>query len=62
MSSLINVNFDEARQSQLPFVELLLNMGYKYVSVAEALRQRGDTSNFILADIATEKLMEINGY
>jgi hypothetical protein len=22
------VNFDEARQSQLPFIELLLNMGY----------------------------------
>jgi type I restriction enzyme R subunit len=60
--SLTNVNFDEAKQSQLPFVELLLNMGYTYVSVAEALRQRGDTSNFILADIAAEKLMEINGY
>ncbi len=60
--SLTNVNFDEAKQSQLPFVELLLNMGYTYVSVAEALRQRGDTSNFILADIATERLMEINGY
>ena len=57
------VNFDEARQSQLPFIELLLNMGYKYISADEALRQRGgDTSNFILADIATEKLMEINGY
>lgn len=37
-------------------------MGYTYVSVEEALRQRGNTSNFILADIATEKLMEINGY
>lgn len=60
--SLTNVNFDEAKQSQLPFVELLINMGYTYVSVAEALRQRGDTSNFILADIAAEKLMEINGY
>ncbi len=60
--SLTNVNFDEARQSQLPFVELLLNMGYTYVSTDEALRQRGDTSNFILADIAADKLMEINGY
>jgi type I restriction enzyme R subunit len=60
--SLSNVHFDEAKQSQLPFVELLLNMGYTYVSVAEALRQRGDTSNFILTDIAAEKLMEINGY
>jgi len=57
------VNFDEARQSQLPFIELLLNMGYTYIPAEEALRQRGgDTSNFILADIATEKLMEINGY
>lgn len=57
------VNFDEARQSQLPFIELLLNMGYTYISAEESLRQRGgNTSNFILADIATEKLMEINGY
>ena len=53
------VNFDEARQSQLPFIELLLNMGYTYIPADEALRQRGgDTSNFILADIATEKLMD----
>lgn len=57
------LHFDEARQSQLPALELLLAMGYKYISVEEALRQRGgDTGNFILADIATEKLMEINGY
>ena len=57
------VNFDEAKQSQLPFIELLLNMGYTYIPDEEALRQRGgDTSNFILADIAAEKLMEINGY
>ncbi len=61
--SLNQLNFDEAKQSQLPFVELLLNMGYTYISVSEALRQRGgDTSNFILLDIATEKLMQINGY
>jgi type I restriction enzyme R subunit len=57
------VNFDESRQSQLPFIELLLNMGYTYIPAEGALRQRGgDTSNFILADIAAEKLMEINGY
>ncbi len=57
------VNFDEAKQSQLPALELLLAMGYKYISAEEALRQRGgDTSNFILTDIAAEKLMEINGY
>lgn len=57
------VNFDEAKQSQLPFIEILLNMGYKYISTSDTLKQRGgDTSNFILADIATEKLMEINEY
>jgi type I restriction enzyme R subunit len=56
------VNFDEARQSQLPFIELLLNMGYVYVDAIEARRQRGDTSNFILTEIASQKLMEINGY
>lgn len=57
------VHFDEARQSQLPTLEMLLAMGYKYISADEALRQRGgDTSNFILTDIAVEKLMEINGY
>lgn len=57
------VNFDEAKQSQLPFIELLLNIGYKYISADEALRQRGgDTTNFILSDIAVKKLMEINEY
>jgi len=57
------VNFDEAKQSQLTFIELLVNLGYKYLPVAEALRQRGgDTSNFILTNIAVKKLMEINSY
>lgn len=57
------VNFDEARQSQLPFVEMLINMGYKYISVEDAFRQRGnDNSNFILREIAVRKLMEINDY
>jgi len=57
------VHFDEARQSQLPALELLLAMGYKYLSAEECLRLRGgDAGNFILADIAVKKLMEINGY
>jgi type I restriction enzyme R subunit len=58
-----NVHFDEARQSQLKFIELLLNMGYRYIPATETIRERGgDTSNFILADIAAKKLMEINDY
>jgi len=58
-----NVNFDEAKQSQLTAVELLINMGYIYISREEALEQRkSDTSNFLLQDIAAQKLMEINNY
>lgn len=57
------VHFDEARQSQLTFIELLLSMGYKYISAEESLKQRqNDTTNFILSDIAVKKLMEINSY
>lgn len=60
---IIQANFDEAKQSQLPAVELLINMGYKYLSPAEVDAQRGgDQSKFILKDIAFKKLMEINSY
>ena len=58
-----NTHFDEAKQSQLPFIELLVNIGYTYISAEEAMRERGRlTSNFILSDIAAQKLMEINSY
>ncbi|CAH1903561.1 Type I restriction-modification system, restriction subunit R [Candidatus Nitrotoga sp. HW29] len=57
------VHFDEAKQSQLTAIELLLAMGYEYISAEEAFLERGsDTSNFILANIASKKLMEINEY
>ena len=59
----IKADFDEVSQSQLPFVEVLVNMGYTYLSKKEVLRQRGDDpSKFILKDIAEKVLMEINGY
>lgn len=59
----INAHFDEARQSQLPFLELLVNMGYTYISKSEVLKQRrGDTSKFILKDVAFESLSRINDY
>ena len=58
-----NVNFDEAKQSQLPLVELLVNMGYTYISREQALAQRGgDTSKYLLHDIARQSLMAINDY
>lgn len=57
------VHFDEAKQSQLPAVEMLLALGYQYISIEDALRERrGDTRKYILQDIAVKKLMEINGY
>lgn len=60
---MIQANFDEARQSQLPFVELLLAMGYKYISTEQAFKERrGELSKFILRDIAHENLSRLNGY
>ncbi len=62
-SHTLNAHFDEAKQSQLPAVELLINLGYTYLPRAEVLRQREhDTSQFILKDIALERLSAINGY
>lgn len=58
-----HVDFDEAKQSQLPLVEMLVNMGYTYLSCDEALAQRGgDTSKYLLNDIARQSLMSINSY
>lgn len=60
---MIEANFDEAKQSQLPFVELLLAMGYKYISAEDVLKERrSDLSKFILRDIAFENLSRINSY
>ena len=60
---MIPANFDEAKQSQLPAVELLVNMGFKYLSRNDIAHQRDmDNSKFILKDIAFNKLREINSY
>jgi len=59
----IQADFDEIRQSQLPFVEVLVNVGYAYLSTSEIMRQRGeDASKFILKDIAAKAFMNINEY
>ncbi|MFA6160722.1 MAG: HsdR family type I site-specific deoxyribonuclease [Patescibacteria group bacterium] len=61
--STISANFDEARQSQLPFVELLINLGYTYLPTDRVLAERrNDLSKFILKDITFAKLKEINSY
>lgn len=54
-------HFDETKQSQLPFVELLLNMGYRFIHSGEIFDERkGDMAKFILRDTAMRKLGEIN--
>ncbi len=59
----MQAHWDEARQSQLPTLELLVNMGYEYISAAEVNAQRGeDTSKFILKDIAFAALKRINQF
>ncbi len=59
----MEANFDEAKQSQLVAVELLINMGYKYLSRSEVQKLRGgDNSKFILRDIAFEALKKINHF
>lgn len=61
--NLEKAHFDETKQSQLPFAEMLLNMGYRYISAKEILEERGgDTGKFILKKTAFRKLSEINGY
>ncbi len=59
----ITAHFTEAMQSQLPFVEMLLGLGYEYISSEEVSRQRGgNASRFLLRDIAFESLSRINWY
>ncbi len=58
-----NVYFDEAKQSQLTAIELLLSLGYQYISAEDAyLGRDAESSDVILVDIAAQKLMEINSY
>lgn len=57
------INFDEAKQSQLPAVELLINLGWQYLSCKQALALRGDDdSRVILGDVLRRSLMRINSY
>ncbi|NJK70657.1 MAG: type I restriction endonuclease subunit R [Thermales bacterium] len=59
----ITANFDETKQSQLPFVELLINLGYEYIPHERITRERGDSnSKFLLKDTAIEYLSRINSF
>lgn len=57
------VDFDEIKQSQLPAVELLVKMGWKYISAAETMKLRnGDNTRAILTDVLFRSLAKLNSY
>ncbi len=54
-------SFKEDHISQIPALQMLMNMGYTYLSPAEAERQRGGkTTNVLLEDVLRKQLNEIN--
>ena len=58
---MIDVDFDEVNESQFPAVELLVKLGWTYLSREEANKARnGDHRKVILTNIAKDALMRIN--
>jgi len=54
-------SFKEDHISQIPALQLLINLGYKYLTPDEALAERqGKTSNVLLEGILEERLRAIN--
>ena len=54
-------SFKEDHISQIPALQMLVNLGYNYLSPAEADRQRGGkTSNVLLEDVLRKQLKKIN--
>lgn len=55
-------NVNEYNISQKPAIELLKNLGYIYISEEDNIKARESTSQVLLKEILTNKLMEINSY
>ena len=54
-------SFKEDHISQIPALQMLVNLGYIYLSPDEADRQRGGkTTNVLLEDVLRKQLKEIN--
>ncbi|MCF8201493.1 MAG: HsdR family type I site-specific deoxyribonuclease [Crocinitomicaceae bacterium] len=54
-------SFKEDHISQIPALQMLVNLGYTYLCPAEADRQRGGkTTNVLLEDVLRKQLKEIN--
>ena len=54
--------YNEENISQKPAIEVLENLGYKYISPQKAESLRGNLYNVLLKDILREKLIELNSY
>lgn len=53
--------FNEEYLSQIPALQLLINLGYKYINPDEAIRQRNSKlSNVLLENILRDQLKKIN--
>ncbi len=56
-----NFQFNEKYLSQIPALQVLINLGYKYLSPEKALKERlGKTSNVLLENILREQLKKLN--
>ncbi len=54
-------HFNEEYLSQIPALQVLINLGYKYLPPEKALKERlGKTSNVLLENILREQLKRIN--
>ena len=53
--------FDEKHLSQIPALQLLANLGYRYLTPAQALTMRGGRlSNVLLEEVLRDSLKRIN--
>ena len=53
--------FNEKYLSQIPALQLIINMGFEYLTPDQALKNRqGKKSNIILENILSEQLRKIN--
>lgn len=56
-------SFKEEHIAQVPAIQLLMNMGYKYIPHEDALKERhGKTSNVLLENILESQLYRINEF
>ncbi|WP_250674111.1 HsdR family type I site-specific deoxyribonuclease [Paraclostridium ghonii] len=57
-----NKKFDEKNISKKPAIEVLNNLGYKYIKAKECEKLRGNLYNVLLKPIVKSKLEELNSY